>query len=258
MVTAAKLVLAGHSHVHALGVPGVSAGEAPRIAAVPFPGADVVGVAGDHARGAAYWDLFIEAARGRVPAVIWAGNQHNAHFLFRADPPIDFVLSSDPRRTVDRAATLVPEAMLRAVFEPSLKPLRALLARLAAVSPAAPIVIGTPPPKGDPVRLCAGMAKESYFAETAATLGIAITPQALAPPALLAKLWRLLQDMMRDCATEAGATFVPVPARLIAPGDLLPDPYWAQDATHANRDYGRKLLREVVRHAAPIAEATAA
>ncbi|WBH16397.1 SGNH/GDSL hydrolase family protein [Sphingomonas radiodurans] len=243
----AKVVLAGHSHVHALGVPGWPAGEKPGLVPIKHSTADVVAIVGN--RDAAYWDLFVESASNRVPAVIWAGNQHYAHFLFRPAVPLDFILSAEPRLPLNRAAQIVPEEMIRTFLDTSLTPLSRLLGRLAKRSPFPPIVIGTPPPKGDLERLCANIRRESVLHDIATKLGVPIAPSSLADLNLIVKLWRLIQTILAEIARETGAVFVPVPQQLITGEGVLHDEFWASDATHANRAYGSKMLAAVLRQA---------
>jgi hypothetical protein len=244
---AVKIVLAGHSHVHALGVPGRVNKQPPALVPIKHPTADIAGIVG--AGDGAYWDAFVDAAAARVPAVIWTGNQHYAHFLFRPEPALDFVLSAAPHLPVDRAAHVVPEEMLRTFFAKSLTDLTRLLERLGKHSPFPPIVIGTPPPKGDPERLCANIGKEVVLTQVAQRIGVTIEPSSLTDVRVMVKLWRLLQTMLAEIAAREGATFVAVPPRLMTAEYLLLDKHWAADATHANRAYGRVMLEEVVRHA---------
>jgi hypothetical protein len=249
-----KLVLAGHSHVHALGVPGKAAAGGAAIVPVKHPGADIMAVTGT--RDDEYWDAFVATSATHAPAVIWAGNQHYAHFLFRPAPAVDFVLSTSPHLPLDRTAQVVPEEMIRTFFAPSFAPLAQLLDRLKCQSPFTPIVIGTPPPKGDVDRLCANVAKESVLKEIAETRGISVTPAALTDTTVVVKLWRLVQAMLEEAAIASGALFVPVPPSLVSEAGLLSDEHWASDATHANRLYGKAMLAAVIRGYATDAAAT--
>ncbi len=239
-----RLILAGHSHIHALGVPGLPKGEAPRIVPLPHPSADLAAVIG--ARTQAYWSTLIEGARDRRAAVMWTGNQHYASFAFRNGDAIDFVPSDRPAAPIDRAAQIVPEEMIRAVFEPSLTKLADLIARIHAVSPWPAIIIGTPPPKGDPARFLANLDQSLALKAIAADQGIAPTVDTLTDVAVMVKLWRLLQRMFAECAAATGALFVPVPPHLIADGEVLSDDHWAEDATHTNRAFGGALLTTVI------------
>lgn len=241
---AVKLVLAGHSHVHALGVPGLAKGEAPKVVPLAHPTADVAAVIG--ARNGAYWTTLVEAARDRQAAIIWTGNQHYANFTFRNGPAFDFILSEAPATPIDRTAQIVPEEMVRAVFAPSITRLGELITRIHAVSPFPAIIIGTPPPKGDPVRFCANLDNSLALKASAEQQGIALTPESLTDVTVMVKLWRLLQGMFAECAAAAGAIFVPVPPTLIARGGVLADNHWADDATHTNRDYGGQMLAAVI------------
>ena len=242
-----KLVLAGHSHVHALGVPGRAGKQQLALVPLKHPKVDVAAVVG--ARDATYWDAFVDASAAHVPAVIWSGNQHYAHFLFRPTPAIDFVLSAVPQLPINRTAQIVPEEMIRAFLAPSITGLHELLLRLQDRSPFPAIVIGTPPPKGDLERLCANVDSEPVLKEAARRLDVPIVPASLTELRTMVKLWRLLQTILAEAAAAVGAAFVPVPPRLITSEGTLSDNHWGADATHANRAYGGEMLGEVVREA---------
>lgn len=239
-----SIVLAGHSHVHAMGVSGIAASPGTRLVPVTSERATIVGVAGT--RDDQYWAAFVEASRTHIPAVIWDGNQHYGYFMFAPRPPFDFVLSSAPGLAIDRSIAIVPEAMVREFLAPSLVALRDLLVRLKATSPHRAIVIGTPPPKGDLNRLCANFASEPHFSAWAQKHGLTIEPASLSTVPMFVKLWRLLQGMLAEIAADHGALFVPVPRRLQQGDGLLRDDQWSTDATHASNVYGKAMLEEVI------------
>ena len=247
MPMAVRLVLAGHSHIHALGAPGHRAGEPPQVVPLPHPQADLAVVTGE--RDAAYWHALVEASRDRRAALIWAGNQHYAHFTFHEGRPFDFVLAGAPDLPLLAGAAIVPEAMVRATFEPTMAHLRGLLERIHKVSAEPAIVIGTPPPKGDPVRFSRNLDKLLVEMAKAANIGDAIGPDALTAVPVMVKLWRLMQAMLAESARAAGASFASVPPRLVTAEGTLADAHWAGDATHANHAYGKRMLTRVVRHA---------
>lgn len=250
------LVVAGHSHGHALGIPVRAATEPIQLTPLDLDGASFVALAGPPQRDGVYWDALVHAAAKRVAAIAWNGNQHYAYFMFAPEPPFDFVLSTHPRLPIDRAVPLVPESMIRAFMAPSLDPLDALLARLRSNSAYPAIVVGTPPPRNDVDRIRERLSHEPHFLDWAEKLGKTAETVAISPPLLMAKLWRLVQMMTCDVTKKHGATFVPVGEHLLSDESYLPEPFWSADATHANGDFGREMMRDVIRAAAALAAPT--
>ncbi len=235
-----SLVVAGHSHAAALGVPLPAEDESPAPGQIPIEDAAATALTGAWPRDDAYWAALEEAAGARVPAIVWSGTQHHAAFLVEPTPPIDFVLSAAPDLPMDPRASYVAEAQLRALFAPSIEPLGDLVRRLVAIAPSPVLVAGTPPPLGDPdaiaMRIVGDVDEQ----------GEPLDPPRLSSPYTMQKLWSLVQSMLAETTAAAGGVFVPVPDRLRGTDGFLREDYWSEDAVHANDDYGREMLRELI------------
>ncbi len=239
-------VVAGHSHAAALGVPPSNGPSAPALISVGHPTASVFAVAGSWPRDDAYWCALVRASSDAAPVIVWDGNQHQAYFLFEPHPPFDFVLSSDPERAIDPDKALVPEAYLRAFIAPSLDPLRVLLEQIAEAGGARAIVCGTPPPKGDQEAIRRLLGSEPHFVASAEAANTSIATARLTDPALMHKLWSLVQDMTREVAESCGSIFVPVPPFACTQDGFLREEHWSGDVTHANAAFGAVMLTEAI------------
>ena len=84
-----KILIAGHSHAYALGLPGAKANSEPALVRIE-PGFD--GLIGPWPRSDLYWDVLAAEAKvgGHVVALSFLGNEHLAHFLIEVEP-FDFV-----------------------------------------------------------------------------------------------------------------------------------------------------------------------
>ncbi len=250
------LVVAGHSHAAALGVPPSNGVAVPGVTVVTHPDAHVLAVGGSWPRDDAYWSALIKASINATAAIVWDGNQHQAYFLFEPSPAFDFVLSSDPSCPVDPDLPLVPEAYLRAFIAPTLEPLQQLLMRITDAGGRRPVVLGTPPPKGDSNAIRSLLANEPHFVAAAEAANSSIATARLTKPALMYKLWSLVQDMTRQIAEAQGAIFVPVPPDACTPDGYLRKEHWSGDVTHANAAFGTIMLGAAIktaRHMSPSA-----
>ena len=107
------------------------------------------------------------------------------------------------------------------------------------------LVLGTPPPKDDDSFCRQRLGKERTFAARAEKLGVDLGSIELSSAILRYKYWALLQNMMRETAGRAGKAFMPVPLAAQAPAGFLRRELWADDISHANRDYGKLVLKDL-------------
>ena len=237
--SARPILIAGHSHAYALGLPGAKADAESQIVSIA-PGFD--GLSGPWPRTDLYWDSLVEEAKagGYTVALSFLGNDHLAHFLIE-ESPFDFVRSEAPDEEVRDGVALVPEALVREMFKPHSSKLPAILRKLqqAAVPT---LVLGTPPPKQ---ALESRLATEPFFLKRLEALGMSTENVALCPSGLQLKLWRLLQAMLREAAGSNGATFVPFPAALVDEDGYLRPEYARDDVTHANAEAGAAVRTEL-------------
>jgi hypothetical protein len=194
-----------------------------------------------------YWDAAVELAKTFRVAVCFLGNQHVAYFMF-LDKRFDFALASHPGLVVDQGVELVPELQVREVFQPSISHLEMILTRMLDTGGQRPIVLGTPPPKGDNEAIRRGMQVNAVhadiFAKIASDLSLDPEKAQLAPAYLRLKLWWLLQQMMRETAERLAVEFWPVSELAMTEEGYLRPEYWGGDATHANAAYGALMLDE--------------
>lgn len=242
LLQAGDCVIAGMSHVVALGVAGIR--PAPQFIHAGHPADRMFGLLGAWPRDDAYWDTLKDVAPGRFIALSWHGNQHLVLHLLAHDMPFDFILPDRPDIAPAPGAVLVPYARIAeqaALGYPDLEPFAAEIARRGGTA----IILGTPPPKGDDAFIRSWMKTESYFGTVAAQRGYDAATVPFSPPALRWKLWVAAQDALRTIAARTGALFLPVPAAAITDDGFLKPEFCAPDATHANPAYGELMLADL-------------
>ncbi len=85
-------MIVGDSHIIALGVPHST--EAPPEFVLLEAGSPRIFTITETwmgSRGAEYWEMAARHCAGRIVALSWNGNQHNASFLIAPEPLFDFV-----------------------------------------------------------------------------------------------------------------------------------------------------------------------
>lgn len=236
------LVIAGHSHIQAF-APAPNAVLAPTL----VENGEILVLHGPEPRDDAYWQAFAAAAPGAPRALVWKGDQHIRALMIEPVPPLDFVLSAAPDLPLDPRASYVAEAQLRALFAPSMVPLPDLLRRLRAeTSGSAILVAGTPPPIGEGDAIAVRLPRDPQFAALLVPSEQGGAPSVtLTSPYTLQKVWSLLQIILAEIATEAGAVFVPVPDRTRNLEGFLAPAYWSDDPVHANAAFARELAADL-------------
>lgn len=189
----------------------------------------------------AYWGFVRDVTSDQLIAIMWNGNQHHSSFLVRPDPPISVCDPAVPGGT-ESGATLVPRAMLAALWEPSFQQLRRALDLL--VPERRVVLLGTPPPKRQ-AEVLANLAREPWFAEAARAHGVSAVDVTGELDRL--RMWRIVQQRLREIAGDYGVVFVPGPADAVDGDGFLLAAFSADDATHANGAYGELLCDELER-----------
>lgn len=249
--TARQLVLSGDSHVCALGAPCILGLSAADVVPMASERMDLVSVEGPFPRDLAYWQDVVRFSQGHTAAICWGGNQHNQWFLFAPKPLFDFNLASRPDLPVEPGAELVPEAMVRELFWPSVAILSAMLSEIARAEGSRIFVLGTPPPKRDEAVIKGYLQHEPLLVALAAEKGYSLADVAVTPAIVRLKLWRVVQDMMAEMAVANGGAFVEVPPEAQDDLGFLVPEFWAPDATHANPLYGRLMLDRLLDRVGP-------
>jgi hypothetical protein len=239
------LVIAGHSHSEALGVPSGRADGRTELVAHPDD-ARLACAAGVSPRDERYWEDLARLSVTHAVGIVWRGNQHYANCMFAPTPPFDLAIAARPDLPVDDTAVAVPELTMRAWIAPSLTGLADLLTRIEAAGGPAPAVLGTPPPKNTEDGIREKRSTEPFFVDLAKSAGVDLFTVPLSPPVLHLKLWLLIQDMTGALAESFGVPFCPSPPDARTAQGFLREDLW-HDVTHANRAYGRLMLRDVAR-----------
>jgi hypothetical protein len=242
-MTQPQIMIAGHSHTTCLGLPLASEDGSPKVADLVNGERRFQGLVGAWPRDQAYWDFLTHAGAGRKVALFWAGNAHNCSHLFAFPPPFDFFLYNRPDLPVEAGVHVVPETAIRATFASTFEQLHRVIVCLQTAKPdCQPIICGTPPPKGNNVRLRDLLPKDCLSLWFAEEFKVDLKDLELSPPRLRFKLWMVLQKMMEDIAHAHAVPFVAVPASVQTEDGLLTEAYWGEDTTHANEAYGRVML----------------
>lgn len=240
-------LIAGHSHVAALGVPLKSANGDCHTTSLSRSGASAAafeGLTGPWPRRGEYWREVYALGKARTVALVWEGNQYHAFAMFEASPPIDFVLAEEPAIAVNEDACIVAELALRARLSKSLAGLHHVLGTMKKRGARTPVLVGTPPPIGDNDAIRGLLQRAPFFKKLAASTGLDIETAPLAPAMLRYKLWRLVQRMTREVGAAYGVPFHPVPRAVHDENGFLRSDLW-QDASHANAHYGDLLLEDL-------------
>jgi hypothetical protein len=172
--------------------------------------------------------------RGDLLALSILGTSHNIHGLLKHPIPFDFFEpKGDGLRSGGQA---IPYAALRDHFESLLAGNGFIPA--AAASAACPVVhLAVPPVKAD---------EGWIYANASKYRGNVVRDVGLTPAPVRAKLWRLEMESIQKVVSRWGVGFVPAPQESIDENGFLRRAHYGADVTHANRDYGRLVLRDLV------------
>ncbi|MGH6848733.1 MAG: hypothetical protein ACREC0_15260 [Methylocella sp.] len=241
-----QIVLAGHSHTLALGVP---AHDKDTIELVPIlqhhDRAEFLGLVGPAVRPLQYYEVLAKVAGGKTVAFCYHGNQHYADFIFEREP-FDFIPASRPDLPL-RGYPLVPESLIRAHFAAGMGLLEELMRQLTVVPDSHIVVLGTPPARRENESALYTIRGNLNFTKWVNSVGYTIDDLQILDDFVSLKLWFVIQDMMREIAEQNGAQFIEVPPQTQDEYGALLREYWQPcDWTHANIQYGRVFLDHIV------------
>lgn len=188
-----------------------------------------------------YWEFAAQHAAPSI-AIIWNGNQHNAHFLLEFDRPIRLAGTRHEQPGVrdGHDAVVVSETTFEELWKADLVEMKRVIGLLSGQKRC--FVLGTPPPK-DAHEIEALLFTDPFFVQRATEIGKPVNELRVSPNEFRIALWRQIQAGMHAAAQELGVDFVGVPPTCLTAGGLLPAGFGAPDATHANGRYGIELLR---------------
>jgi hypothetical protein len=246
--SAMEFVVAGHSHLFAM---GASLGYAGDIALTPIDG---VGGRGyflmerwKGGRSPAYWEALVKHSRGRAVVLVYRGNQHFLGFLLARTPLFDFVDPMDRGHALYPGAVVVPRRMVKASPVLSLGGLRDTIRRLLAAGCRSVILTGTPPVRENFGDYMYRVRQVALWRETAKKIGVDIEMCDCTPAPIMKRLWGVVQESLADVARETGARFLPVAKEAVDGNGYLAAQYCGPltNFTHANDAYGRLMLDHV-------------
>jgi hypothetical protein len=139
----------------------------------------------------------------------------------------------------------VPEQMVREKFSPSFDGLETMLKNILGATNRGVFLCGTPPPKAVTAAIRAALDRQDFFLERVAALGHSVDTIPINSPETLYKMWKLIQNMLRDIAEKYALQFVPVPRESQTPAGFLREEFWSSDATHANSKFGPLFLQRL-------------
>jgi len=236
-MTRPEIVIAGHSHAMAMGLPVVARDAAELVSIGP----DRWGLVGGWPRAADYWDALEREARQRAVILSWQGTEYLARFLVAPDPLFDFVPRARPDSPLVAGATLVPESAVRTLFARTFADAAGVVARVVR-SAAAVFLPAPPPPKDDDDLIRRRVLMEQGFRVRLEKLGVSPDTVVFSPPLLRLKLWELTQDLLAEAVEGVGGVYVPCPTEARDAHGLLRREFWNEDITHANRAFGKLML----------------
>jgi len=177
-------------------------------------------------------------------AIVWNGNQHNAHFLLKGSPSIRIAGLKDSAedKFLAESEVVVSQATFEELWKPDWLALQEALKVLSARKHC--FVVGTPPPK-DKSEIREHLSRDPFFVQRAAELGMPVDNLPVTSNAFRVFLWQQIQRGLENVAEQMNATFVPVPGSCLNELSLLNREYGAPDATHANGLYGEQMLRAI-------------
>lgn len=191
-----------------------------------------------------YWTWIEEKCRESVIGLVWNGNEHNARYLIRPTPAFDVVVEGGERE-YHPDDILVPEEMIRAEFGPTNQQLDDALERLTKIPAARVLLLGTPPPHPDTEGMRERLKRSPHFIKLANDNAFSLDDVPLSSPSLRKALWGIVQTMRQETALRFSIPFIAVPPEACGDDGCLRADLRPMDATHANAEYGKLMLRSV-------------
>lgn len=165
------------------------------------------------------------------------GNQHQILGLVQHPRPFDFFMPGSDL-PVDQSCEIIPYHAVRDIFAAGLRSGDGVKLRTLREAATCRMVHMTPPPpKEDAEHILRRF--ESHFAKAG------LSERGVSTPTLRLKLWIVQVDVLKDLCTELGVELLPPPPGTLTDLGFLEPKYYANDATHANTDYGLMILRQL-------------
>lgn len=162
------------------------------------------------------------------------GRMHNVFGLLAPEVPFDF-FEYPGDQNVSPHYQLIPHGTLKGIFRHYMAkpgPFDAIL----SASRVKPAIISPPPVIGGYRFIMESLTKYR---------GALVAERGIGKIRMRTKLWRMEVDCLREFAQDKELGFLPVPAEAKTWGDVLRGELYGNDATHANKHYGRMVLRQI-------------
>ena len=225
---AGSVVCIGHSHAAAV----AQAAQAQGRDVDPILFWSEAGSVGDD--GALRSDLAERVRRAHKVVACVGGSSAVVIGLVEHHRPFDFVLPSEPDLPLDPARELVPVDAVRYALAAEEAKYTPLLEQVKALSSGPVVQIESPPPVHDS-DFIAGFVPWSLWPDQ---------PQAVSPPALRYKLWRLCSEVVAANCAKLGVIFQSAPkASLDGAGFMAPG--LSSDGIHGDASYGHLVWGEL-------------
>ena len=188
-----------------------------------------------------YWKFVGDLCHAKHVVVAWNGNQHNANFMFQAEP--SFTLLDGAVESYGHESVPVPRAMIKRYFEPSFEELHEIVPLLS--NAASITLMNGPAPKPlSHIQNC--ISQEKYFTQIADSLGVVVSDLVVSSDSLRLALWKLISEMLESYAHSMGLYFLDTPIQSLDTSGLLLEKYWVADTTHANESYGLMQMERII------------
>lgn len=244
-----RLILAGNSHLRAMGVPLVTEDRMNAIVDAPFASGKIAAATGEWPRTGNYWQFVLESCSNDVVALMWKGNQHLSSFLFEDAKPFDFIVSGSKDFPILQGSTIVPLRAIEAHLEEGMDQLGSICKKLKKAGNHV-IVCAPPPPKGDDDFIRRVLGSEKHFVALAQKSGQDSSNVRLTSRHVRYKLWLTLSRLYEELAETYGAVFFAAPSDAQDEDGFLERRFWANDVSHANDAYGELYLKKLYDFAA--------
>lgn len=241
------ILIAGHSHAHCLGLRRRNEDEQIVLMKLTDGPPIIHGLSMRWPYPENYNEIVRTRSAGMHLMLIWLGNFHLAQFLFAQKVKFDFVSSVFPSLPLATDVDIVPESLVETRLSPHADNLNAAIDSLVDGRAAGVTLVGTPPPKGDDVRLREILKSDPVFTQYAKGLGFEADTVPFNSPYLRLKLWVLTQKLTEQVAKARNLSFLPVPSECQDQEGFLKPEYWAEDISHANSDYGTLLIKHILK-----------
>ncbi len=173
------------------------------------------------------------------------GNQHSALSLIQHPRPFDVagMTGEMPDLQKGEAAEFVPRNAVKAIFERSFRTNDGKrILDIAAAGPQRTVHLMAPPPKDDVAHILRKV--ETDFAAKG------IMEKGVSPAAMRQRIWGIQNEVLGAVLAEGGVGLLPPPDNTTQDDGFLKPEYYASDATHANEEYGEKIIEQVLAYSA--------